>query len=403
MGGQQHSWDIVVIGAGIVGASTAWQLARRMPGSRILLLEKEDEPARHQTGRNSGVIHAGVYYEPGSLKARFCREGLKATYEFCREQGIPCDRRGKLLVATNALEQTRMDALFDRCRQNGLAPRRIDAGELRKLEPAVRGLEAILVEESGITDYAAICRAMVAGFRRRGGEVRYRAPVLRLEENPDGVRIGLATGTVWTRRLVVCGGLMADRLARMQGLDIDFRTVPYRGKYFRLADRLEGLVRHLVYPIPNPDLPFLGVHLTPTVDGGILVGPNAAQGWKREGYGRVNISIADSARTLAWPGYWRFMLKHLRAGLRESWLSLSKAAYLAQVRRYCPGIEIGDLEPHPVGIRAQAVLRDGALLHDFLIERTARTLHVCNAPSPAATSAIPIGRYICELLLPSGN
>jgi L-2-hydroxyglutarate oxidase len=399
MKGYSLKYDFIVIGAGIVGLSTAWQLLKRQPHALVLLLDKEATLAVHQSGRNSGVIHAGVYYEPGSLKARLCKEGATATYDFCRSHGVACERTGKLLVATNETETVNMQALYERCRKNGLDPQRLSASELKEIEPAVTGSGALLIRASGIADYPGICRAMLDDFLARGGAVRFDTEVKEISESGEEIQVQAALSRFRSRRLVVCGGLMADRLARAQGLDIDFRTVPYRGEYYRLAAGLKGLVRRLIYPIPNPELPFLGIHLTRMTDGSITVGPNAVQGWKREGYGRFNFNLRDTAGLVAFPGFWKTTAKNLRHGIRETWSSVSKTAYLASVRKYCPQITLDDLEPHPVGIRAQAVLRDGTLVHDFLLKQTARSLHVCNAPSPAATSAIPIGRYICDKLL----
>jgi L-2-hydroxyglutarate oxidase len=291
-----------------------------------------------------------------------------------------------------------MRALYERCRANGLEPRELGAGALRELEPAVTGIGAILVEPSAITDYGAIARSMLDELRARGGEVRFATPATGIEERSESIRVMTPAGPVDGDRLVVCGGLQADRLAQLQGLGIRFRIIPYRGEYFRLRPGLENLVQHLVYPIPDPALPFLGVHLTPDVGGGIRVGPNAVQGWKREGYGRFNVDFRDTAAILRWPGFWRLSLKHLGPGLRETRNSLWKRFYLREVRRYCPQLQADDLLPCPPGVRAQAVLADGTMVHDFLIERTARSLHVCNAPSPAATAAIPIARHICTLL-----
>jgi L-2-hydroxyglutarate oxidase len=392
-------YDFIIIGAGIVGLSTAWQLKKRLGQADVLLLEKEDIPAFHQTGHNSGVIHAGVYYEPGSLKARFCKDGARATYEFCEEFGVPCERTGKLLVATNETELQRMQSLFERCQENGLDPVLLQNGELQELEPSITGKGAFLVRETGIVDFTAVCREMLRQFHALGGAVQLGTEVTGIIEQPDEMIIRTPSESFRSKRLVVCGGLMADRLARMQGLDIDFRIIPYRGEYYRLRPGPQYLVRHLVYPVPDPDLPFLGVHLTRMIDGSVTVGPNAVQGWKREGYGRFNFSWRDTAEMLSFPGFWKTTGRHLGHGLHETLNSIWKPGYLAEVRKYCPQINAGDLEPYPAGIRAQAVLRDGTMVHDFLVKKTPRSLHVCNAPSPAATSAIPIGRYLCNELL----
>jgi len=392
-------YDFIIIGAGIVGLSTAWQLQRRSGQARILLLEKEAAPARHQSGHNSGVIHAGVYYEPGSLKLQFCKEGARATYAFCAQYGVPCEQTGKLLVATNPLELQRMQALFARCLENGLDPQMLSAGELRDLEPEITGSGAFLVKESGIVDFPGICAVMLKQFQQAGGIACLGTEVTGITEQSEEILVHSGPEGFRANHLVVCGGLMADRLAAMQGLDTGFRIIPYRGEYYRLRPQLNGMIRHLVYPIPDPALPFLGVHLTRMIDGSITVGPNAVQGWKREGYGRLNFSLRDTAGMLAYPGFWKTTARHLRHGISETRNSLWKPAYLAQVKKYCPRIEASDLEPHPAGIRAQAVQRDGTMIHDFLLEETPRSLHVCNAPSPAATSAIPIGRHICDRVM----
>ncbi|MGK2926225.1 MAG: L-2-hydroxyglutarate oxidase [Lysobacterales bacterium] len=392
------SHDVIIIGAGIVGLATATEIQQRWPGLKLLLLEKEHVPAAHQSGHNSGVVHAGVYYEPGSLKARFCREGAAATYAYCRENGLPFRQIGKLVVATDERETRGLQKLFQRCQQNGLQPAQLDQGQLADCEPAVQGRAAMLVRESGVVDFPLICRTLLAEFRGRGGEARFDCKVTALSEDSGTMRVRAAEREFVGRHIVVCGGLMADRLARLQNLPIDFRIIPYRGEYYRLRPALQNLVSHLVYPVPDPALPFLGVHITPVIDGSITVGPNAVQGWKREGYGRLNFSLRDTAAMLAFPGFWRTSARHLRHGLRETRNSVCKRAYLAQLRRYCPSLRLADLEPYPAGIRAQAVLRDGSMLHDFLFEETPRSLHVCNAPSPAATSAMPIARHICDRL-----
>ncbi len=392
--------DFAVIGGGIIGLSVAWQLRRRQPSRSVVLLEKEVAVAGHQTGHNSGVIHAGIYYEPGSLKAELCRKGMTETLRFCRDNGIPHEQCGKLIVATNDVDHERMLALFERALQNGIRVELLDEAQLRDSEPNVAGVGAILSPGTGIVDYRAVAAAMAARLEELGGEVRTGARVTALEESADSVTIHVeGQPAVEARYLVVCGGLMADRLAAMMQLDADFRIVPYRGEYYRLPDNLEGIVRHLIYPVPDPGLPFLGVHLTRMIDGAVTVGPNAVQGWKREGYGRLNFSLRDTSEMLAFPGFWRVTADNLGVGLTELWNSLWKPGYLRQVQKYCPSIGLSDLRPYPAGIRAQAVRRDGTLVHDFLFAETARSLHVCNAPSPAATSAIPIGDLICDKVL----
>jgi L-2-hydroxyglutarate oxidase len=392
-----NMYDFAIIGAGIVGLSTAWQLQLRHPDKKVLVIEKEDGVARHQTGRNSGVIHAGIYYAPGSMKAKFCREGVAATIAFCEAHDIPYEQCGKLIVATDEDEHERLLGLFERARLNELDVELIDGAELKRLEPEVTGISAIRLKTTGIVDYARVCEKMAEAFQAAGGDLRFRLGVAGMAESADQVEIETATGErIVTRYLVACGGLMADRLAMMQGIDINFRIIPYRGEYFQLPAAKNDIVKHLIYPIPDPDLPFLGVHLTRMIDGSVTVGPNAVQAWKREGYGRINLNLRDIAAMFSVPGFWRVLWSNLGTGVREAWSSIFKRRYLRRVQVYCPSLSVKDLLPYRTGVRAMAVERDGTIVHDFLFAETKRSLHVCSAPSPAATSAIPIGRYICS-------
>lgn len=393
-------YDYIVIGGGIVGVSTAWQLQLRHPDKSILLIEKESGLSRHQTGHNSGVIHAGVYYAPGSLKAEFCKAGVEATTAFCAEHDIPVENCGKLLVATNAVEVTRMQALYQRCSENGIDVELLNEQELKQREPNIVGLGAIAVSTTSIVNYRLVTEKMAQAFAQLGGTVSLGTQVTAIEESADQVVVSAIQDQQSVSFsglfLVACSGLMADRVTRMMGIPTDFQIVPYRGEYYRLPAKYNQIVNHLIYPIPDPDLPFLGVHLTRMIDGSVTVGPNAVQGWKREGYGRINISLTDIADMLRFPGFWKVTAKHLKTGLIETKNSWWKAGYLKLVNKYCPKIELQDLQPYPAGIRAQAVMKDGTLVHDFLFAESPRSLHVCNAPSPAATSAIPIGGYICD-------
>ncbi|CAE6931479.1 L-2-hydroxyglutarate dehydrogenase [Vibrio sp. B1FLJ16] len=393
-------YDYVVAGGGIVGVSTAWQLQKRNPGLSILLVEKEDGFAKHQTGHNSGVIHAGVYYEPGSLKADFCKRGVESTIAFCSEHGIPVDNCGKLLVATNTQEVERMNVLYERCHINGIEVELLDQAQLKLAEPNISGLGAIYVKATSIVDYRLVTQQMVKEFQKIGGLISLRTEVVAIEEKDEEVQLTCITDgqsmQLNCKMLMTCSGLMADRMTKMMGIKTDFQIIPYRGEYYRLDSKHNNVVNHLIYPIPDPDLPFLGVHLTRMIDGSVTVGPNAVQGWKREGYGKVNFSFRDTWRMLRFSGFWKVTHKHLKTGLEELVNSWSKPGYLKLVNKYCPAIQVDDLKPYPAGIRAQAVLTDGTLVHDFLFAETARSLHVCNAPSPAATSAIPIGEYICD-------
>ncbi len=391
------SYDFVIVGGGIVGLSTAWQLQQRQPEKKILLLEKEDQFAKHQTGHNSGVIHAGIYYAPGSLKAKFCKEGVDATIEFCEQNGIDYEQCGKLLVATDDIEHERMLALFERAKVNGLQVELLDAQQLKQREPNIVGTGAIFVKTTGIVDFQQVCIKMAERFREIGGETRLNTEVTQLLESDEGIMVGTkSNNNVLTKFLITCSGLMADRSTKMMGIDTDFQIIPYRGEYYRLPASKNNIVNHLIYPIPDPDLPFLGVHLTRMIDGSVTVGPNAVQGWKREGYGRININLKDCWDMLTFPGFWKATKENFKTGLIETKNSWWKPGYLKLVQKYCPSVELSDLQPYPAGIRAQAVMKDGSMVHDFLFAESPRSLHVCNAPSPAATSAIPIGGYICD-------
>ncbi|ANH07643.1 L-2-hydroxyglutarate oxidase [Shinella sp. HZN7] len=389
-------YDYCVIGGGIVGLATAMRLLEDRPGSSLVLLEKEAALGRHQTGHNSGVIHAGIYYPPGSLKAELCREGAAATKAFCAENGIRFETCGKLLVATSDLEMQRMDALYERSKQNTIEVHRLGAGELKEREPNIRGRGALFVPATGIVSYAEVCEAMGRRIAALGGEIRLSTRVTGIREAPDAVTIGSEGGSWQARKLVVCGGLQSDRLALLAGLAIEHRIVPFRGEYYRLPADRNDIVRHLIYPVPDPALPFLGVHLTRMIDGSVTVGPNAVIGFAREGYPRLSVNLSDMADYALFPGFWKTVFANRKSAVTELRNSLWKPGYLAQCRKYCPGLGLADLLPHEAGIRAQAVGRDGALIHDFLFVQTERMLHVCNAPSPAATSAIPIARMIAR-------
>lgn len=397
--------DYCVIGGGIVGLATAMRLLERRPGASLLLIEKESDLGEHQTGHNSGVIHAGIYYPPGSLKAELCRKGAQATKDFCAANDIPFEVCGKLLVATNPLEVQRMDALFERSKANDIEVIPVSAGELAEREPNIAGLGALLVPSTGIVDYRKVCRAMGRTIERLGGEIVLGTRVTGIREEGDAVAV-TSSGKDWrARKLVVCGGLQSDRLAALAGLPINHRIVPFRGEYFRLPAQRNDVVRHLIYPIPDPDLPFLGIHLTRMIDGSVTVGPNAVIGLGRETYSKLGVNPADLFDYLLYPGFWKTVLHNRKSAIAELRNSLWKPGYLAECRKYCPSLVLGDLLPHKAGIRAQAVARDGTLVHDFVFLQTDRMLHVCNAPSPAATSAIPIADRILDRLgvEPLGN
>jgi L-2-hydroxyglutarate oxidase len=393
------TYDFAIIGAGIVGLATAREILNQRPGSSIIVFEKESTVAQHQTGHNSGVIHAGIYYAPGSLKARFCREGAAATKAFCSEQGIPLETCGKLLVATNEQERTQMDALYERATQNDVEVERIGAQELTRLEPNITGVGALLIPSTAIVDFKMVARAFAAAIAAQGARVQLSSKIVAIREELGSVAISTAEHRFRARFLIACGGLQSDRLAQLAGLKITHRIVPFRGEFYTLPKSRAGLINRLIYPVPDPALPFVGIHLTRTVDGRIIAGPNAVLGLSREGYEKFSFNLSDTANILAFPGFWRVAGKHLATGVAEIRNSLWRRAYLSQCRKYCPALSLADLEPGVAGIRAQAVLADGTLVHDFLFEETERMLHVCNAPSPAATSAIPIGRMIAKKAL----
>ncbi|WP_353988479.1 L-2-hydroxyglutarate oxidase [Ruicaihuangia caeni] len=401
-GGTETSVDFCVVGGGIVGLATANALADRHPGASIMVLEKEQTIAAHQTGHNSGVIHSGIYYAPGSLKARFSMSGAKATMDFCRERGIPVERCGKLLVATSEVEVERLAALTERAAIHGLDHERISRAELRRREPEIDGLEALFIPTTAIVDYRRVSAALAEELARRGVQLVLGARVTGIRERDDDVVVETPSARVHARHLVVCAGLQSDRLARLAGLELDVQIVPFRGEYYRLGPARAGFVKTLIYPVPDPELPFLGVHISPTIDGEITVGPSAVLGMAREGYPKFSINARDVAAYAGFPGLWRVGSANLRTAVREVRNSLFKSGYLSEVRKYAPSLSTRDLLPHRAGIRAQAVRRDGTLLHDFLIERTPRMTHVLNAPSPAATAAFPIGEHIAAAVPADG-
>lgn len=402
--------DFVVVGAGIVGLATAMELLARRPGASLVVIEKEDQVATHQTGHNSGVIHAGVYYQPGSLKARLCQAGAVRVREFADEHGIAYRNTGKLIVATDEVELERMAALYERALLNGLTVEKIDAAELRRREPAITGVGAIWVPTTGIIDYRAVCRSMAQVVEARGGTVRLGTRVVGITESFSEVRVDVAPTSagqvpphqaeqVYGRQLVVCGGIQADRLAAMAGLNPGFQMLPFRGEYYRLPEHRRDLVSTLIYPVPDPELPFLGVHLTLMMDGGITVGPNAVLGLSREGYPKWSVDWADLVAIAGSRGFRTLVPDLLRTGLAELWNSLYKPGYLKLITKYCPSLRLADLTSEPAGIRAQAVLDNGTMAEDFLFLTTDRMVHVCNAPSPAATSSMPIAEMIVDKVL----
>lgn len=392
------AYDFCVIGAGIVGLSTAMQLLQKYPHAKLVVLEKEKGPAFHQTGHNSGVIHAGVYYAPGSLKARFCKEGLVATIAFCRRHNVRFEQCGKLIVATNPIEVERLDALEKRAEKNGLNLLRVNKDWIKENEPAISGLSGLLVKDTGIVDYPGMSQAMAAEIIRLGGDINYSTTCVDIKENTDEVVVVADRKIIKANRLIVCGGLQADRLAKMSGLKVDFQIIPFRGDYFKLSARLKNATKHLIYPVPDPELPFLGVHLTKMINGSITVGPSACLAFAREKYSRFAVDLKDTISLMFFSGLWHVLWKNRKSALSELKSSFSAKQYIKLCQKYCPDLTLNDLQPYPSGIRAQAVLSNGEMVHDFLIKQTARMIHICNAPSPAATASLPIGKHIVSLV-----
>ncbi|MCQ6251793.1 L-2-hydroxyglutarate oxidase [Streptomyces malaysiensis] len=392
--------DVLVIGGGIVGMSTAYAITRAAPGTRVTVLEKEAGPARHQTGRNSGVIHSGIYYRPGSLKARFAARGAAEMVKFCAEHGIPHEVTGKLIVATERSELPRLHGLVQRGRENGIPVRELGPAQIAEYEPWVRGLAAIHVGTTGVCDFGAVAARLARLAQDAGASVRYGARVRTIGRRPSAVAVRTADGTVLrARALVNCAGLHCDRVARLAGDDPGMRIVPFRGEYYELVPSRASLVNGLVYPVPDPAFPFLGVHLTRGIDGGVHIGPNAVPALAREGYAWHTVRPQELAGTLAYPGSWRIARRHWRYGAGELRRSLSKRAFTDAVRRLLPDVTADDLTAAPAGVRAQAVLPDGTLVDDFLISQSPRIVHVLNAPSPAATASLPIGREVARRVL----
>jgi (S)-2-hydroxyglutarate dehydrogenase len=389
--------DVVVVGAGIVGLAVARELARRHDGLRVIVLERESWIAAHQTGRSSGVIHAGIYYEPGSLKARLCVEGARDLYAYCEERGIRAKRTGKVIVATREGELAGLEELERRGRANGVQGlERLGAEALREIEPHARGIAALHSPETGVVDFERVATSYAAELDGAGGEVVTDCGVRGLRVDGAGAVVEHLLGTTRAAAAIVCAGAWSDRLAVGAGADPEPRIVPFRGAYLRLRPERRELVRANIYPVPDPELPFLGMHLTRTIDGEVLLGPSALMVGARDAYRPWHIRPRDLADTLAWPGTWRLLADQWRYGLGELRAAASRRAFVAELRRFVPELDAADVLPGPVGIRAQALARDGRLVDDFALSVTERALHVRNAPSPAATSSLALARLICD-------
>ncbi|MCM2316413.1 MAG: L-2-hydroxyglutarate oxidase [Thermoanaerobaculia bacterium] len=389
-------YDFAIVGGGIVGLATARELLVRHPGAKLLLLEKEATWAAHQSGRNSGVIHSGIYYKPGSLKAKLGREGNRSMARFCHEHGIAHEICGKLVVATTDEEVPRLDALGDRGRENGIEVRRVTSAEAKDIEPNIRCVAALLVPSTGIADYVGVCDRLAAIAREFGGDLRLGARLLSVSRHGSVKRLHTSAGDFECKLLVTCAGLHSDRVARLDDADPGARVVPFRGEYYELTPGKRHLVRGLVYPVPDPRFPFLGVHLTKTVDGGVHAGPNAVLAFAREGYGKLDVNLRDLAEIVGYAGFWQIAAKFWRDGASEMARSFSKSRFTRSVQAMLPSITAADLVPARPGIRAQVVTPEGAIVDDFLIVEGEGSLHVCNAPSPAATASLEIAKAICD-------
>jgi L-2-hydroxyglutarate oxidase LhgO len=390
-------FDLTIIGGGIVGLATALAVVQKHPHLKIVILEKEDRLASHQTGHNSGVIHSGIYYKPGSLKAQTCVAGARALSAFCAEHGIPYERCGKVVVATAADELPRLEELHRRGTANGVEGLEMIGPErLRELEPHATGIKALYVPATGIIDFPRVAHTYARLVQENGGALRTRHQVQKILHREGGLVLDTSQGAVRSKFLINCGGLFCDRIARMAGARIDLQIVPFRGEYYTIAPQRRSLVKNLIYPVPDPALPFLGVHFTRTIDGMVEAGPNAVLAFAREGYRKTDFIPHDLKETLTFPGFWRMARKYWKTGVGEMYRSYSKNAFLKALQRLLPDLQERDLQPGGSGVRAQAIASTGALVDDFVILPSGNALHILNAPSPGATSSLAIGQYIAE-------
>lgn len=387
-------YDFVIIGGGIVGLASGMALGRRYPDARILVLEKENHWAHHQTGNNSGVIHSGIYYKPGSFKAKFCRDGSRSMVEFCQEHGIAHEVCGKVIVATEAEQLPLLENLYQRGLANGLNVTKISAEEVKEVEPHVSCLAGIRVRTTGIVDYKQVCYKYAELIRSQGGELRLNTKVEKIRETSTGQILETNNGTFETRFTINCAGLHSDRVAKLGNVDPKAKIVPFRGEYYELIPEKRYLVKTLIYPVPNPAFPFLGVHFTRMIDGSVHAGPNAVLSLKREGYKKTDFDLRDFAEVMTYPGFWKLAAKHADEGIQEIIRSFSKAAFVRSLQKLIPEVQAEDLVPTHAGVRAQALMNDGKLVDDFLIVAGRNAIHVCNAPSPAATSSLEIGKAV---------
>jgi L-2-hydroxyglutarate oxidase len=390
------SYDYAIVGGGIVGLAVARALGLRRPGARLLVIEKEAAWARHQTGHNSGVIHSGIYYAPGSLKARLSRAGSQSMVAFCREHNLRHEVCGKVIVATEERELPLLERLFQRGQANNLDVQRLNADQVREFEPHVRSLQGLRVPTTGIVDYRQVCATLAGLIEKQGGRLQLNTRLCGVREPAGSLVLETTQGFFETRFLVNCAGLHSDRVARLAEAEPAAQIVPFRGEYYELKPERRSLVKGLIYPVPNPDFPFLGVHFTRMIDGSVHAGPNAVLSFKREGYHRTDFNLRDTAETFLFPGFWRMLEKNLREGLKEMHRSFSKAAFVRSLQALIPEVQADDLVPSEAGVRAQALQPDGKLVDDFLFVRGTHSLHVCNAPSPAATASLEIAKIVVE-------
>ncbi|MEL6104495.1 MAG: L-2-hydroxyglutarate oxidase [Planctomycetota bacterium] len=399
MSESKHPYDFVVIGAGIVGLATAWKLTHRYPDCRVAVLEAETQPAEHQSGRNSGVIHSGIYYKPGSTKAITCRSGKAAMEAFCEEYNVPWERCGKVVVATSQAELESLDRIAERATNNGVEFERINSDELREFEPNAAGVAGLHVPETGIVDYRNVCIRLAELIQQRGGSVHFQSRVKRIDQDARSIRMQDDRGNQYeAAKMINCAGLHCDHLCRLAGGKPEIQIVPFRGEYYELRPERESLVKNLIYPVPDPSFPFLGVHFTRMVGGGVECGPNAVLALSREGYDWSRIRIGDLVETFRFGGFRKLARQHWRTGIGEMNRSLRKSAFVRALRKLLPTIAADDLVRGRAGVRAQAVSPDGKLVDDFLIQTEGNSVHVLNAPSPAATASLAIADKILEAL-----
>jgi (S)-2-hydroxyglutarate dehydrogenase len=389
-------YNYIIVGGGIVGLATAYALKQAEDNSSILILEKESGPAHHQTGRNSGVIHSGVYYIPGSLKAELATRGSRRIIEFCQEYKIPYELCGKVIVATDESELDYLNTLSYRGKENGLSVRLIGKEELKEIEPHVSGKSALYVPEAGIVNYKKISEVLVEILQQSGVEILFNHKVQSIFSDSNQCQVETSEKSFKSDYLINCGGLFSDVIAKSSGVKLEHKIVPFRGEYYELIPEKRYLTKNLIYPVPNPNFPFLGVHFTRMIDGSIHAGPNAVLSLKREGYHKFSFNAEDAWSTFTYKGFWKLAGKHWKEGFKELHRSLSKAEFVKSLQKLIPDISANDLVPSPAGVRAQALYPDGSLVQDFLIKHDGRTVHICNAPSPAATSSLEIGRVISE-------